>query len=72
MRECLATVSPSLNKLYDPKFDVRKSPLGIIQKKSMRDEEKASGISPVHSHFKDAMENIIQVFIGKDEEERKI
>ena len=34
--------------------------------------KKASGISPDHSEFEDAMEDIIQLFIGKDEEDRKM
>ena len=72
-------ISASLNDLDDPKFDVTQKStrdhynlLEKQQKKRLRDEEKGSGISPVYSDFEDAMENIIQLFIGKDEEERKI
>ena len=71
-------ISASLNDLDDPKFDVTQKSirdhynlLEKQQKKRLRDEEKASGISPVHSDFEDAMENIIQLFIGKDEEDQK-
>ena len=71
-------ISVSLNDLDDPKFDVTQKSirdhynlLEKQQKKRLRDEEKASGISPVHSDFEDAMENIIQLFIGKDEEDQK-
>ena len=37
----------------------------------MKDEEKPSGISPAHSDFEDAMENIMRLFIGKDEDDQK-
>ena len=61
----LATALP-LNDLDHPKFDVTQKSirdhynlLEKQQKKRLRDEEKASGISPVHSDFENAMENII-------------
>ena len=66
-----------MNDLDDPKFDVTQKSIrdhyNLLekQKKRLRDEEKASGTSPVHSDFEDAMENIIQLFTGKDEEDQK-
>ena len=56
----------SLNELDDPKFRVTQKSvrdhynlLEKQQKKRMRDEKKASGISPVHNDFEDGMENIM-------------
>jgi hypothetical protein len=67
-----------LNDLDDPKFDVTQKSvrdhynlLEKQQKKRLKDEETASGISPDHSEFEDAMEDIIERFMGKDEEDQK-
>ena len=71
-------ISASLNDLDDPKFDVTQKSvrdhynlLEKQQKKRMRYEETASGISPDHSEFEDAMEDIIQLSMCKDEEDQK-
>ena len=59
-------ISAPLNDLDHPMFGVTQKSIrdhyNVLekqQKKRLRDEEKASGISPVHSDFEDAMENII-------------
>ena len=41
------------------------------QKKKIREEEKASGIAPEHSAFDDSMEDIIERFKARDEEDQR-
>ena len=68
----------ALNDLDDHKFDVTQKSIrdhyNLLenQKKRLKDEEKASGTSPVHSDFEDAMENIIQLLTGKHEEDQEM
>lgn len=71
-------ISCSLNDLDEPKFNVTQKSvrdhynlLERQQKKRIRDEEKASGISPEHTEFEDSMEDIISLFLRKDEEDQK-
>ena len=41
------------------------------QKRKIREEEKASGIAPEHSAFDDSMEDIIERFKARDEEDQR-
>ena len=70
-------ISVSMNDLEHPKFDVMQKSvrdhynlLEKQQKKRLREEEKASGISLDHSEFEDSMEDIIELFKMKDEEDQ--
>ena len=41
------------------------------QKRKIREEEKASGIAPEHSAFDDSMEDIIERFKARDEDDQR-
>jgi hypothetical protein len=67
-------ISTLLNDLDEPSFHVTQKSLrdhyNLLekqQKKRLREEAKASGISPDHSEFEDAMEDIIELFMGEEE-----
>ncbi|XP_046846764.1 uncharacterized protein LOC124440411 [Xenia sp. Carnegie-2017] len=68
-------ISDSLNDMDSPKFNVTLKSvrdhytlLQKQQKKRLREEEKASGISPEPSAVETSIEEIIQLFRNKDEE----
>ena len=66
-------ISDSLNQYESPKFTVNEKSvrdhyifLEKEQKKKVREEEKASGIAPLHTSFDDSMAAIIQHFRETD------
>ena len=71
-------ISESLNQHESPKFTVNQKSvrdhyifLEKEQKKKIREEEKASGIAPVHTSFDDSMADIIERFREKDAEDQQ-
>ena len=71
-------ISESLNNNDHPKFAVclksvrdQYNHLEKEQKRKIREEEKASGIAPEHSAFDDSMEDIIERFKARDEEDQR-
>ena len=71
-------ISESLNSYDHPKFSmclrcVRDHYNNLMkeQKRKIREEEKASGISPEHSAFDDSMDDIIERFKARDEEDQR-
>ena len=71
-------ISESLNSYDHPKFSVcLKSVRDHYnhpekeQKRKIREEEKASGIAPEHSAFDDSMEDIIERFKARDEDDQR-
>ncbi|XP_046863460.1 trichohyalin-like [Xenia sp. Carnegie-2017] len=70
-------ISDSLNDMDSPRFNVTQKSvrdhytlLQKQQKKRLREEEKASGISPEPSAVETSIEEIIQLFRNRDEEEK--
>ena len=66
-------ISESLNQTEQPKFNVSQKSVrdhyNLLEKehkKRINDEKKASGISPEHTQFDDAMEDVIQRFKSRD------
>ena len=71
-------ISESLNQYESPKFTVNQKSvrdhyifLEKEQKKKIREEEKASGVTPVHTSFDDSMADIIERFREKDAEDQQ-
>ena len=71
-------ISDSLNQYESPKFTVNEKSvrdhyifLEKEQKKKVREEEKASGIAPLHTSFDDSMAAIIQHFRETDAEDQQ-
>ena len=71
-------ISDSLNQYKSPKFTVNEKSvrdhyifLEKEQKKKVREEEKASGIAPLHTSFDDSMAAIIQHFRETDAEDQQ-
>ncbi|XP_028413114.1 uncharacterized protein LOC114535973 [Dendronephthya gigantea] len=69
-------ISDSLNDLDNPKFYVTQKSvrdhynlLEKQQKRKLREEERASGIAPDHSEFEISIEDIIERFKNRDEED---
>ena len=72
-------ISESLNSNDHPKFAVclksvrdHYNHLEKEQKRIIREEEKAFGIAPEHSSFDDSMEDIIERFKARDEDQRQV
>ena len=70
-------ISDSLNALQHPKFNVNQKSvrdhynhLEKEHKKKIRFEERSSGISPEESDFDKSMEDVIERFRSKDEEDK--
>ena len=71
-------ISDSLNQYESPKFTVNEKSvrdhyifLEKEQKKKVREEEKASGIAPLHTSFDESMAAIIQHFRETDAEDQQ-
>ena len=71
-------ISESLNLYESSKFTVNQKSvrdhyifLEKEQKKKIREEEKASGVTPVHTSFDDSMADIIERFREKDAEDQQ-
>lgn len=71
-------ISDSLNDLDNPKFNVTQKSvrdhynlLEKQQKRKLREEERASGIAPDHSEIEISIEDIIERFKNKDEEDER-
>ena len=71
-------ISESLNSYNHSKFSVclksvrdHYNHLEKEQKRKIREEEKASGIAPEYSAFDDSMEDIIERFKARDEEDQR-
>lgn len=70
-------ISDSLNCLDKPTFNVTQKSvrdhynlLEKQQKRRLREEEKASGISPEPTELESALEDIMELFSNRDEEEK--